>query len=81
MRASVAEGEWLYLIAWGFFALLLTFSAYSIGKDARRCATGPSPEEETMRKMHQECKERSGVWVWRMDKKELDLSAYCLGGE
>jgi hypothetical protein len=81
MRFSVAEGEWLYLTAWVCFAVLVGFSAYQMGADARRCAIGPSPEEETMRQMHQECSARSGIWAWRFDKKELDMSAYCLGGE
>jgi hypothetical protein len=78
---KIAEGEWLYLIAWACFTLLVGFSAYQMGADARRCAIGPSPEEETMRKMHALCSEKSGVWRWYFDKTNLEMDAACIGGE
>jgi hypothetical protein len=63
-----------------FAAVLLVVSVgFAWGSDARLCASGPSPEEATMRAMHEQCKLEGGVWRWRMDRAGLTLEATCLG--
>lgn len=63
-----------------FVVGLIAWSLYAYGRDARLCATGPSPEEVTMRDMHQRCRDTGGVWVWRMNKDALEMGAECFGG-
>ncbi len=64
-------------------ALTMTVGAwvgFSHGKDSRHCATGPSPEEDTMRTMHAQCTRESGVWRWTFHHEDLQMEAGCLGG-
>jgi hypothetical protein len=53
---------------------------WAVGSDSRRCAVGPSHEEVTMRDMYARCKAIDGIWSWRTDPDNLELSASCIGG-
>lgn len=70
----------LVLVAGLVLIVLAFFLGLSAGADARRCATGPSPEEETLRAMHADCQVYGGVWRWQSDPGALEVSARCIGG-